>query len=260
MTSEEETTAIDEEKPLKENPAETHSANPMAMRVLICTKMMLGFIITAIIIGMGMDQLSWGDGKSDLIVPKNANTKTATCTQSKGGTACKREATCGWRNMIVTEFTLDATGNTIGYSGYDALQNYKHACEGLSSDWTMFGKAYEDALCDVKQAGNVWLAFGITSIVFHSCAFLIKNKGMGPVDHSSAQPTLHPLVNFCLILFGMMCCLIQWAVWVGEGCYANENDLHYDFEAGPSTGLVIAAWILSCFSCASQAALVILLR
>lgn len=163
--------------------------------------------------------------------------------------------------MIVTEFVLDPKdGSTIGYSGYDAIQNYKHACEGLSSGWSPFGTGYEDALCDVKEAGNVWLAFGITSIIMHSCAFLIKNKGMGPVDHSSAQPTLHPLVNFCLILFGMMCVLIQWAVWVGEGCYANEDDLQYDFESGPSTGLVIAAWILSCFSCASQAALVILLR
>lgn len=255
MTSEEETTAVDEEKPLKENPAETHTASPMAMRVLICTKMMLGFIITAIIIGMGMDQLSWGDGKDDKKMPK-----VATCTSANNASGCKREATCGWRNMIVTEFTMDAKGEEVGYSGYDAIQNYKHACEGLSSEWSPFGTSYEDALCDVKQAGNVWLAFGITSIVLHTCAFLIKNKGMGPVDHSSAQPTLHPLVNFCLILFGMMCVLIQWAVWVGEGCYANENDLHYDFESGPSTGLVIAAWILSCFSCASQAALVILLR
>jgi len=255
MTSEEETTAVDEEKPLKENPAETHTASPMAMRVLICTKMMLGFIITAIIIGMGMDQLSWGDGKDDMKLPK-----VATCTSANNASGCKREATCGWRNMIVTEFTMDAKGEEVGYSGYDAIQNYKHACEGLSSEWSPFGTSYEDALCDVKKAGNVWLAFGITSIVLHSCAFLIKNKGMGPVDHSSAQPTLHPLVNFCLILLGMMCVLIQWAVWVGEGCYANENDLHYDFESGPSTGLVIAAWILSCFSCASQAALVILLR
>merc|ERR1712173_103343 len=92
------------------------------------------------------------------------------------------------------------------------------------------------------------LVFGICSICVWAVAIMFACK------FDNAQQKV-AIILLGLLSFGSLLALIQWSVWMGQGCRHNGFKLYSldedeKMDIGSSTALVIAGWCLgTCTTC-----------